>query len=156
DQAQARVRQVQEQVRAAGSRIKKAEANEKAANARIDQMQSRFGASQAKREQGKAEIAAAGARISQAESEVEAARATERAMRAAAEGAGHAVEHAAESVTEARASAAAAQIVKGYTEIRATVDGVVTQRNISPGVLVGPGQSILKIAQLHPIRIQAS
>jgi multidrug efflux pump subunit AcrA (membrane-fusion protein) len=36
------------------------------------------------------------------------------------------------------------------------VDGVITQRNLSPGVLVGPGQSILKVAQVRPIRVQAN
>jgi RND family efflux transporter MFP subunit len=36
------------------------------------------------------------------------------------------------------------------------VDGVVTQRLISPGVLVNPGQAILKVSQFRPIRLQAN
>jgi RND family efflux transporter MFP subunit len=46
--------------------------------------------------------------------------------------------------------------VRGYTELRSLVDGVVTERLISPGVLVNPGQAILKIAQVQPIRLQVN
>jgi RND family efflux transporter MFP subunit len=49
-----------------------------------------------------------------------------------------------------------AEVIKSYTEIRSLVDGVVTQRLISPGVLVNPGQAILKVSQIHPIRLQAN
>ena len=57
---------------------------------------------------------------------------------------------------QARAVLSGANATRGYSEIRAETDGVVTQRLISPGVLVSPGQTILKIAQVAPIRLQAN
>jgi RND family efflux transporter MFP subunit len=59
-------------------------------------------------------------------------------------------------VAQARAALAGAATARGYAAIRSQVDGVVTQRAISPGVLVNPGQAILKIAQIQPIRLQAN
>jgi multidrug efflux pump subunit AcrA (membrane-fusion protein) len=155
-QAQARIRQVQEQIRAAQSKAQKAEASERAANSRIAQMTAKFDASQAKVEQAQADIASAGAKIDQAQADVEAAKANARAMQAASGIAQHQIEHSEAGVSEARAAVTTQKTIAGYTEIRSLVDGVVTQRNISPGVLVGPGQSILKVAQIHPIRIQAN
>src|SRR5262249_20327007 len=122
----------------------------------IDQMTAKFDASQAKIEQAKADIAAADGRIQQAQGDVEAARANARAMTAAAEGAKHQIEHSQAGLAEASAAVTTQKTIAGYTEIRSTVDGVITARSISPGVLVGPGQSLLKIAQIHPIRIQAN
>ena len=49
-----------------------------------------------------------------------------------------------------------ASVMQGYATIRAEIDGVVTERLISPGVLVSPGQAILRIAQIEPIRVQAN
>src|SRR5207249_11521345 len=57
---------------------------------------------------------------------------------------------------QAAAAVNTARVIEGYTEIRSLVDGVVTQRLISPGVLVSPGQAILKVSQLHPMRLQAN
>ena len=45
---------------------------------------------------------------------------------------------------------------QGYAEIRSTVDGVVTERVVSPGVLASPGVTVLKVAQTTPIRLQAN
>src|SRR5207302_6619620 len=59
-------------------------------------------------------------------------------------------------VQQAQAQVNTAEVVKGYTGIRSLVDGVVTQRLISPGVLVNPGQAILKVSQTRPIRLQAN
>jgi RND family efflux transporter MFP subunit len=59
-------------------------------------------------------------------------------------------------VREAEAALTTARVVRDYTEIRSLVDGIVTQRIISPGVLVSPGQAILKVAQISPIRLQAN
>src|SRR5207248_9996616 len=86
----------------------------------------------------------------------QAAKANARAMQAATGAAEHQIQHSEAGVSEARAAVTTQKTIAGYTEIRSLVDGVVTQRNISPGVLVGPGQSILKVAQIHPIRIQAN
>lgn len=60
------------------------------------------------------------------------------------------------AVSEASAGLKGASTQKGYSELRAQVDGVVTQRLVSPGVVVAPGQSVLKVAQVSPVRIQAN
>lgn len=48
------------------------------------------------------------------------------------------------------------RIIQGYSRITAPQKGVVTQRMASPGMLVSPGAPIMQIAQIQPIRIQAS
>lgn len=45
---------------------------------------------------------------------------------------------------------------KAYAEIRAETTGVITQRSVGPGTLVSAGQTILKIARIDPIRVQAN
>jgi len=49
-----------------------------------------------------------------------------------------------------------ANIVRGYTDIRATVNGVVAARLVSPGVLVQPGTAVLRISQIDSVRLQAN
>jgi RND family efflux transporter MFP subunit len=127
-QAQARTRQVEAEVRAARARLRKADAM----------------------------IAAAEAKVEQTTSELAAHRAHVRASEAAARAARQRIAQAQAGVAQARAALTAAATTRGYTEIRSQVDGVVTQRVISPGVLVNPGQLILKIAQIQPIRLQAN
>jgi RND family efflux transporter MFP subunit len=57
---------------------------------------------------------------------------------------------------QSRAMLGAAQISARYAEVRATADGVVTERLLPPGVLANPGQPILRIVQTRPIRLQAA
>jgi RND family efflux transporter MFP subunit len=81
---------------------------------------------------------------------------------------GHDVEIAAKALDAARAhtdairgSAAAAEAALGavrelekYLEIRAPFDGVITERNVHPGSLVGPsGSPMLRIEQLSRLRL---
>src|SRR5205823_4177869 len=79
-----------------------------------------------------------------------------RAQVAAAGAAEHGTLHSLAGVRQAQAQWNTARVVAGYTEIRSDVDGVVTQRLISPGVLVQPGQAILRISQIQPIRLQVN
>lgn len=74
-----------------------------------------------------------------------------------------AVSSAQQKISEAQAEANQAQAAvtgaaasKGYAEIKAETDGVITDRLISPGTLVNPGQAIVRIAQISPIRLQAN
>jgi multidrug efflux pump subunit AcrA (membrane-fusion protein) len=48
------------------------------------------------------------------------------------------------------------EIIRNYTRITAPIDGVITERTQSKGTLASPGMQILRLAQLHPIRIQAN
>jgi RND family efflux transporter MFP subunit len=127
-QAQARIQQVQAQVRAAQSRLRKADAVVAAASSKIQQATSELDSHYAHVSTAEAGVKTVRRRIDQAEA----------------------------GVRQARASLDGAATTRGYTEIRSEVDGVVTQRVISPGVLVNPGQAILKVAQIRPIRLQAN
>ncbi|WP_373533457.1 efflux RND transporter periplasmic adaptor subunit [Vampirovibrio sp.] len=57
---------------------------------------------------------------------------------------------------QAKAALQTQSIIRGYSRIVSPISGVVTQRMISPGTLVSPGMSILQVAQINPIRIQAN
>jgi RND family efflux transporter MFP subunit len=101
-------------------------------------------------------IAAANAKIEQTTSELDAHYAHVHTAEAGIATARRRIEAAQAGVRQARASLAGSTTTRGYSEIRALVDGAITQRVISPGVLVNPGQVILKVAQIHPIRLQAN
>ena len=94
--------------------------------------------------------------MQQARAEIEAAQSGISGARAAAEVARSGIGQAQAGVSQAEAGVSAATTKGGYTEIRSLLDGVVTQRLISPGTLVNPGQAILKVAQIDPIRVQAN
>ncbi|MEI7832000.1 MAG: efflux RND transporter periplasmic adaptor subunit [bacterium] len=49
-----------------------------------------------------------------------------------------------------------AATIKGYTEIKAAVGGIVTARNVAPGTLVEPGTSIMKISKVDVVRLQVN
>jgi RND family efflux transporter MFP subunit len=113
-----------------------------------------------------AKVQQAAARLDQARAEVRAAQAMVRradALIAAAEKkrqqmtsdvtAGEAAVHSAEAGAGLEG---AHENHGGRVEIRAHIGGVVTERRIALGQHVGPGQSILKIAQTDPIRLQAN
>ena len=127
-QAQAKISQVAAQVRAARSAVRKTDALIRSADAKVGQAQSELMAHHAHVRQTRAAASTARQRIAQAQS----------------------------GVTQARAAAQAATTTRGFSEIRSRIDGVVTQRVISPGVLVNPGQAILRVAQISPIRLQAN
>lgn len=101
-------------------------------------------------------IREAQSRVLKAESNVKAKQAMVRSTQSAAQTAGARIAQSQAEAAEAGAALQGASALKDYTEIRAEVDGVVTQRLISPGVVVNPGQAILTIAQISPIRIQAN
>ncbi|MCB8933740.1 MAG: efflux RND transporter periplasmic adaptor subunit [Chthonomonadaceae bacterium] len=101
-------------------------------------------------------IVAAQRRVAQTKADVRAAQASIRARESAAAAAKQSIAKERAGVAQARASYNGAAAQRGYSEIRAEVDGVITQRVISPGVLVAPGQSVLKVAQVSPIRLQAN
>ena len=127
-QAQARIAQVEAQIRAAQSILSKADAGIASANAKITQSQSAL-------DSHEAHILSTNAMVNSAKQKIAQAKAGE---------------------AQARAVLSGADATKAYSEIRAETDGVVTQRVISPGVLVNPGQTLLKIAQIAPIRLQAN
>jgi RND family efflux transporter MFP subunit len=103
-----------------------------------------------------AEIAAARRKVQQADAQIRAKQASIRTAQAAAKAAKGRIGQSHAEVSQAAAGLRGATAQLGYAELRAEVDGVITERVISPGVVVSPGQTILKIAQVSPIRLQAN
>jgi membrane fusion protein (multidrug efflux system) len=66
---------------------------------------------------------------------------------------------AAESEKAAKASLQSITEIQGYLQVRAPFDGVVTERNVHPGALVGPGSGsgvnvpLLRVEQIARLRV---
>ncbi len=103
-----------------------------------------------------AEIAAASTRVTKAQANLRAKRAQVATAQSGVATARARIGQSRAAVEEANAGLSGASVQKQFAEIRAEVDGVVTQRLISPGVVVNPGQTILKIAQVSSVRLQAN
>lgn len=133
--AEAMLREAQQGVRKAQAAVQAARAGQRRAEAEID-------AARRSVQQANANIAARNAMVQTALADAAAAKAKidqERAMS-----------------RETDAALTGATTRQGYAEIRSTVDGVVTERVVSPGVLASPGVTVLKVAQTTPIRLQAN
>lgn len=133
--AEAKVRQAEGMVRGADSKVTAARAGVRKAEAML---------------------LAAKKRVQQAKSEFQAAKTAILSKQRAAEAAKRNIAREQAGVAQAKAGQASAAAQKGYALLRAEVDGVVTQRLISPGTLVNPGQAVLRVAQISPIRLQAN
>jgi membrane fusion protein (multidrug efflux system) len=131
----AKVRQAQAGVEEANARVQSATASVSKANAEVAASQNRQIEMQAEHHAHMAHVGSA---------------------RAGAESAEKRISQAGSESRMARASLEGVRTQLGYAELRAEVDGVVTSRLISPGVVISPGQSVLKIAQISPIRLQAN
>jgi len=146
----------QEELQRERAQAQNADAKVSQAQARITQVQAQIRAAQSGTQKSEAMIAAARAKLQQAQSDLAAHDAHVRSAGAAADAAKQKIAQAQAGVQQAQAMLTGATATRGYSEIRSQTDGVVTQRIISPGVLVSPGQTILKIAQITPIRLQAN
>jgi multidrug efflux pump subunit AcrA (membrane-fusion protein) len=169
-QAQAKVREKQAAVRKAEAHLKhlhaevdakqneraKMEADVRRAQARLTQATANAEAMEAKVEQTKSSADAAAARVTQMKAMLKKSESSVAAASAAADAASRKKMSAAAAALQMQAALTTASVVKGYTEIRTNVGGVVTQRLVSPGVLVSPGTPILKIAQIDRVRLQAN
>jgi RND family efflux transporter MFP subunit len=152
----ARIAAARSEVTASDARTKRAEANIRSAQAAAKAAAGRALKAQAGVRMARAEVGAAQARIQQAVSDEMAHHAHLHAAQSAEITADARISAAQAGVGQATAQFSEATTKLGYTEIRSLINGVVTQRLISPGVLVQPGQAILKLAQIHPIRVQAN
>jgi RND family efflux transporter MFP subunit len=161
--AAAKLRQAQSQlvaaksgVQAAQSRLAKSKAMIESATEKASQALAEAQSAESRVAQAQADADAQAGRVRMAQGELSAAKSAAQAMSAAASADEGKIGLSDAGLAEADASLSAAEIVKGYAEIRSSSEGVVTERLISPGVLVNPGQAILKVAQIRPIRIQAN
>ena len=106
--------------------------------------------------QADATARAAKAKVAQAKQNVDAARAAQ-SMAGADILVAHAQTRQAEKAADAaNAAARQAATIQGYTVIVSPADGVVVERPVSPGTLVQPGQTILRIAEIDKVRVQAN
>lgn len=154
--SQARIEQARATISGANARVRQAQAGATGAGADVSGASARIAQMEADVRAARADIGSAGAQVQQARAEIEAAQSGISGARAAAEVARSGIGQAQAGVSQAEAGVSAATTKGDYTEIRSLLDGVVTQRLISPGTLVSPGQAILKVAQINPIRVQAN
>lgn len=114
------------------------------------------GAAQAKVREAKATAQAARDKIAVAQRQAGAARAGVRMARADMLVADGQTAQAQAGADAAKAAAGAAAAQAGYSRIAAPFSGLVTARPVAPGTLVQPGTTILKIAQINRVRVQAN
>lgn len=169
-QAQAKLIAAQAKARVASAKIQSAKSNAAVAKAQSAASKSRIAQAEAAVQRANALSAAAKADVTQAQNAAKSAHSKVNAelsnLRAQHQSANAAQSNAAAAIgrigaaqsgaAEAQAQLSSAEINKGYTLIRSQVDGVVTKRLISPGVLVRPGEALLQVAQINPIRLQAN
>ncbi len=164
--ARARVTQMAAQLRAAEveaeTRRRRLERSrqlfEQEALAREELERDRADAAEAegKAREARAQVQEARAQVRSAESELMSHHAHVREAAAAVETRRRQVAEAGARAASARARSEAASAELGYATIVSTLNGVITQRLVSPGVLVEPGQAVLRVARVDPIRLQAN
>ena len=118
--------------------------------------QAKLSMAQAQKRQADAIVLSSQKKLAEARSELSAHHAHVEMAKATAASAKSRIDQALAAVAAAESQLQSATATEGYAEIRAESDGVITKRFISPGVLVNPGQAILKVAQIQPIRVQAN
>jgi RND family efflux transporter MFP subunit len=154
--ATAKLNQTKAGVRSAQAGVAKAKQELAQARSRAAAARAAISSARARVEQAQADRDSANGQVLEAQAGVETAQAEVSAAEAGVNSATVKVGQARASSQQAKAALTEARTVSGYTTIRASSGGVVTARNISPGVLVQPGMSILKIARIDYVRIQAN
>ncbi len=91
-----------------------------------------------------------------AQSEYNQALAELRAAERAADAASFQAQSQRSATQQAAASAQTQRIIRGYANITAPRSGMIAERLVSPGTLVRPDMQILRLVQIHPIRVQAN
>lgn len=133
----------------AAAKVRQAQAGVEEANARV-------AAARASVSKSAAEITAAQNKLREVQAEHHAHMAHVDSARAGAESAKRRILLALSESKMARAGLEGASTQRSYAELHAESDGMIAQRMISPGVVISPGQSVLKIDQVSPIRLQAN
>ena len=125
----------------------------------LAQAQAAFAAltsARAKARGARAMAAASHAKVQGAKRQVEAAQAGQKMAEADLAVAQGQAAQARAGASAAQAAAREAAIVQGYARITSPATGVVTARPVAPGTLVQPGTTILRVAELDRVRVQAS
>lgn len=132
-----------------------AEAKKEQAIARIGQVMARRKGLEAAVRKAEAEAEMAEARLKETKSELDSHFSHVSSTQAIADSAKQKISQAIAQVDQAQAMSRSAEAEVGYSELRAPISGVVTQRLVSQGVLLMPGQPILRIASTSRLRVQA-
>jgi membrane fusion protein (multidrug efflux system) len=156
DVAASKIQSAQAKANAAAAKSAAAKSRITKANAAVQRADALLEAAKADVSQARGEAKAANAQVNAALSTLRAQRQAADAAKSNAVAATKRIGAARSGAEQAQAQLSSAEINKGYTLIRSQVDGVVTKRLISPGVLVKPGDAILQVAQIDPIRFQAN
>ncbi len=164
--ARARVREVEAQVRAAEvdslawrrrlERSRQLAEQDALSREEFERERADAAAAEGKAGEARARLVQARAEVRSASSELMSHHAHVREAAAGVETRRRQVGEAASRASSAQARSQAAGAELQYANIVATLDGVVTQRLVSPGVLVEPGQAVLRVARVDPIRLQAN
>ncbi|MCH7945084.1 MAG: efflux RND transporter periplasmic adaptor subunit [Armatimonadetes bacterium] len=125
--AQAKIEQVDAQLMQIGHELEVRNANLDAAGGALRQAQARLDGALAGASQAKQGVGKAEADVAAMERQADSARATSQAS----------------------------GVLASYTELRASDDGVVTDRLVSPGTPVMPGQAVLRVKVDRQLRVQA-
>ncbi|MDR3690791.1 MAG: efflux RND transporter periplasmic adaptor subunit [Fimbriimonas sp.] len=141
----------------------KAEASAFSAAAHFRQAQAGVDVARARVLAARSAIAKAGSEVTAGESRLHEAQAEHHvhmahvtSAQAAAESAKKRIDQAGAEMRMARAGLEGAATQRGYAELKSEIDGVVTSRVVSPGVVIAAGQTVLKVSQVSPVRLQAN
>ncbi len=145
-----------DELQKAQAEVQKAEAAQTKASEVVGRTKANVAAAKAGVRKAEADVIAAQRKVAQAEAKVRAKEARVQSAQAAALASKSKISQSSASVGEATAGLQGAGALRALSELRSEVDGVVTQRLISPGTVVSPGQTLLKIAQVSPLRLQAN
>jgi RND family efflux transporter MFP subunit len=135
---------------------KTAQAKLTQAQAAVQEKRALLSASKAKIRQAAAAITGAEARLDQVRSDILSAQSEVTANAANVNASQRRIQQRSAMAGQTAAQERTAGIVRGYTELRARQDGVVTERLVSPGTLVQPGMAILRIKNTDRLRLQAN
>lgn len=146
------VEKMRRMVDAADAELKSARANAAFREAELKRMESLFGSGAVSRsefDQERAMAAEARAMVEGAEAELGAAKRDQNVSTLG--------KKSMQLMAKAGESRAAAErTVEGYLELTSLLNGVVTERMVSPGTLARPGTPILRVAEIGRVRIQAN
>jgi RND family efflux transporter MFP subunit len=131
-------------------------ARQSRAEADVAEKSAMLAAAQAAARRAVADVVTARARLDGSRAAIREAAAGESAADANTQVKSHHVAHLSAMAEQARAQEQTADIVRGYTLIRAERPGIVTERIVSPGTLVQPGMAILRIQDIDTLRLQAN
>ncbi|MBI5706446.1 MAG: efflux RND transporter periplasmic adaptor subunit [Armatimonadetes bacterium] len=145
-----------DELQRAQAEAKKADAMVSKARENVNRARAQANSAQAMLRKTDAEIAAAKRKVQQAEANLRAKQASVKTAEAGAKASKGKIGQSEAGVAEAAAGLRGATTQRGYSELRSEVDGVVTQRVISPGTIVNPGQTVMRVSQIKPIRLQAN